>query len=110
MASDKGLVEHICDQIGEAGQVTSRGMFGEYGIYCDGRIVALVCDDRLFVKPTAGGRAFVGDVTDAPPYPGAKPYFLIEDRIDDREWLTQLVRITASEVPLPSRKPKRKRG
>jgi hypothetical protein len=38
------------------------------------------------------------------PYPGAKPYFLIEERLDDRDWLSRLVEATAREVPEPKLK------
>ena len=60
-----------------------------------------------FIKPTDGGRAFIGNVVEAPPYPGAKPSFLIEGQIEDGDWLSELVRITARELPAP--KPKRRK-
>ena len=70
----------------------------------------MICDDRLFVKPTEGGRAFIGNVVEAPPYPGAKPSLLIGDQIDDPEWLSELSRITARELPAPKpKKGKKKR-
>ena len=31
----------------------SQAMLGEYVIYCNNKVVALVCDNKLFVKPTA---------------------------------------------------------
>jgi len=105
MASDKQQLDFVLDQISSAGAVTAKSMFGEYGIYCDGRIVALFCDNQLFVKPTERGRAFIQDAVEAPPYPGAKPYFLIEEKTEDRDWISELIRLTAQEVPLP-----RKRG
>ena len=108
MSSDQRFVGYVCDQIAEAGRVSFRKMFGEYVIYCDERVVALVCDDRLFVKPTPGGRAFIGEPVEAPAYTGAKPSFLIEDALDDRAWITDLIRITTSELPPP--KPKRPRA
>ncbi|HRY30508.1 MAG TPA: TfoX/Sxy family protein [Elusimicrobiota bacterium] len=108
MASDEDFVKFIVDQIGRAGAVTYRKMFGEYALYCDGKVVALVCDNRLFVKPTEGGRSFIGDVVEAPAYPGAKKSFLIEDKFEDRDWITRLIEITAREVPsLPPKKKKR---
>jgi TfoX/Sxy family transcriptional regulator of competence genes len=108
MASDSGFVEYLCDQMRDAGQVRSRKMFGEYAIYCDDKVVALVCDDQLFVKQTPGGRAFIGEPVEAPPYRGAKPHFLIEDRLDDREWLTRLIQMTERELPAPKpKKPKK---
>lgn len=108
MASDKKFVAFVCDQIEHAGQITFKSMFGEYGLYADGKIFALVCDNKLFIKPTAGGRAFIGDVVEAPPYPGAKPSFLIEAQIEDREWISNLVRISVKELPEP--KPKKKKA
>jgi TfoX/Sxy family transcriptional regulator of competence genes len=79
-------------------------MFGEYGVYSDGKLFGLVCDNKLFIKPTGGGRNFIGDVTEAPPYEGAKLSFLIEN-VEDSDWLSELVRITVKGLPEP--KPKR---
>lgn len=107
MASDQDFVDFIVDQLENAGEVTSRKMFGEYAIYCDGKVTALVCDNQLFVKPTEAGRSFIGNVVEAPPYPGAKNSFLIEGGFEDRDWISELVRLTAEELPVP--KPKKKK-
>ena len=107
MASDKSFVEFIVDQIENVGQITFKKMFGEYALYCDGKVVALVCDNRLFIKPTEGGRAFIGDVVEAPAYTGATPSFLIDARVEDRQWISNLIRITYAE--LPEQKPKKKK-
>ncbi len=109
MASQQSTVDLIVEQMSGSGPVSARKMFGEYAIFRDGKMVALVCDDQLFVKPTEAGRAHIGAVVEAPPYRSAKPCFLIDaDQWDDREWMTQLVRLTAAELPLPKPKPKRK--
>jgi len=104
MASDKNFIEFIVDQMGDAGRIAPKKMFGEYAIYCDGKVVALVCDNQLFVKPTEGGRAYIGNIVEAAPYPGAKLYFLIEDACEDREWISGLIKITAQELPIPKQK------
>jgi len=109
MASDKSFVEFVADQVETAGQITWKKMFGEYAVYCNGKVVALVCDNKLFVKPTEGGRAFIGNVTEAPPYPGAKLSFLIDDRVEDREWISELIRITCKELPEMKEKKKKKK-
>ncbi|VWC72423.1 competence protein TfoX [Burkholderia lata] len=102
MASSQSTVDFIVEQMAAAGTVSARKMFGEYGIYCDGKMAALVCDDRLFVKPTPEGRAFLGDCEEGPPYPGPKPHLVISgERWDDREWLSALIRITAAQLPVP---------
>ncbi|KVZ51514.1 competence protein TfoX [Burkholderia ubonensis] len=102
MASSQSTVDFIVEQMAAAGAVSARKMFGEYGICCDGKMVALVCDDRLFVKPTPDGKAFLGACEEGPPYPGAKPCFVISgERWDEREWLSRLIRITAAQLPPP---------
>ena len=108
MASDKSFVEFIVDQIEGVGQITYKKMFGEYALYCEEKVVALVCDNRLFIKPTDGGRAFIGDVVEAPAYTGAKPSFLINARVEDREWISSLIKITYEELPEQKIKKKKK--
>jgi len=100
-------MEYVVGQIEHAGQITYLKMFGEYGLYSDGKIFAVVCDNTLFIKPTEKGKAFIRDVVEAPPYPGAKPSLLIGDKIEDREWLSELVRITVAELPEPKKKKKK---
>src|ERR1039457_2050231 len=109
MPSEKSFVDFIVDQIENAGQSTYKKMFGEYAVYCDGKVVALVCDNQLFVKPTTAGRAFILNVIEAPPYTGAKTSFLIDDRFEDREWISNLIRITYKEMPEQIIKRKKKR-
>lgn len=107
MATEQKIVDFILEQVADAGDVSARKMFGEYALYCQGKVVALICDDQLFVKPTKAGKAFIGETVEAPPYTGAKPSYLIsEDKWDDAEWLAELIRLTAAELPLP--KPKKK--
>jgi TfoX/Sxy family transcriptional regulator of competence genes len=113
MSSSQNIVNFIIAQMALAGDVTFKKMFGEYGIYCNGKMVASVCDDKLFVKPTTRGRVYIGDVVEASPYPSAKPSFLISDeKLEDVEWLSELIRITAEELPIPvkKKKPVRKIG
>ena len=107
MSSNQSTVDYLIDQMIDAGEVSYKKMFGEYGIYCAGKMVASVCDDKLFVKPTMRGRAYIGNVAEASPYPGAKPAFLITDKkLKDAGWLSELIRITAEELPVPVKKKK----
>jgi DNA transformation protein len=108
MSSKKTTVDYIVEQIQSAGTISSRKMFGEYAIYCNQKVVALVCDDQLFVKPTEAGKEFLVDYHEGSPYPGAKPYLLISGEMwDDSEWLTHLFRITALALPPPPPKKKK---
>ncbi len=101
MASDIGFVEYVCEQIRGAGHVSHRRMFGEFAVYCDGKVVALVCDNQFFLKPTDAGKALLDRVKEAPPYPGAKPYYLIDAQLDDAEAAAAIVRATADALPAP---------
>lgn len=106
MASRIEFVEYVADQLKGAGEITYRKMFGEYGIYCDGKMFAVICDDQLFVKITQAGEAMAAGLEKAPPYEGAKPYFLIED-VDDGEFLGAFAAETCKELPMP--KPKKRK-
>lgn len=109
MASDQRFMDFVLDQIKRSGEVTAKKMFGEYGLYIDGKMFGLICDNRLFIKPTKGGREFIGKVVETPPYPGAKPSFLIEDKVEDSAWLSKLVRISVKELPEAKLKKKAKK-
>ncbi len=107
MASDLDFVEFITDQISDECEISFRKMFGEYGIFSKGKIVALVCDNQLFVKPTVAGREYIDEVIEAPAYPGAKPSFLIREQIENAEWLSGLILVTERELPEPKPKVKK---
>jgi len=109
MASDLEFVKFVVGQMGNAGVIAYRKMFGEYVLYCEGKVVALICDNQLFVKPTKAGKSFIGSVVEAPAYPGAKPSFLIEEQIEDADWISNLVRLTERELPEPKPKKRRKK-
>ncbi len=112
LASQQSTVDYILEQMTIAGAVSARRMFGEYAVFCNGKMVALIIKDELFVKPTEAGRAHIGDVTERRPYSASKPYFHIPgDRWDDADWLAGLVRTTAAALPIPVKKArKRKRA
>ena len=104
--SNPGFVAFVADQCAGAGEIITKKMFGDYGIYCNGKIFGLICDDRFYVKPTEAGRKLLRTIDLRPPYEGAKDYFYIED-VDDRDYLSALVRETCRELPEP--KPKKKK-
>ncbi|MDD4159493.1 MAG: TfoX/Sxy family protein [Synergistaceae bacterium] len=106
MATSEEFMTYISDQLSDAGVITCRKMFGEYTIYCDTKVIGMVCDGQLFLKKTNAGFRLLKEVCEVPAYKGAKPSFLITST-DDREYLTKLVRASWSELPYP--KPKKKK-
>lgn len=106
MASEAGTIEYLLDQLRSGGaEVTAKKMFGEYGLYLYGKMVAMVCDDQLFVKAVPGTAEMLEGCDLAPPYPQAKPHPRIDgDRWEEADWLAGLFRITAAELPAPKAK------
>lgn len=109
MATRQSTIDFLIDQLSSLRSVRTKKMFGEYALYCDEKVVALVCDDQLFVKITAEGKALVGQhYQEGFAYPGAKPSMLIgADDLEDHERLCRLIRATADALP-PARPKKPK--
>ena len=108
MPSDDVFMEYVADQLDKVGNFRARRMFGEYALYVDEKVVALVCDNQLFVKITGAGRSMLGNAAEGSPYPGAKAYFLVTELLDDRDTICRLMVETANELPVP--KPKKSRA
>ncbi len=110
MSTSNEFAQHIAELVENAGNIRYRKMFGEFALYCDEKVVAFLCDDQLFVKPTPEGQAFADNnglpTMPAPPYPGAKDYMLVE--AEDRDLVTDLIRLTAEVLPLPKNRKRKK--
>lgn len=115
MATAPATIDYLLEQGAGAGHLSARKMFGDYGLYCDGIFIAVVCDDQLFIKPTPAGEALAGMKPAGVAYPGAKTSLLIPgERWEDADWLANLLRATAANLPPPkpktrTAKPKRTR-
>ena len=105
MSCTTDFVQYVIDQCSTAGEITVKKMFGDYGIYCNGKIVGLLCDDCLYIKPTEAGKKKLKTIDLRPPYPGAKNYFYIDD-LEDHEVIAEIVKETYKELPEP--KPRKK--
>jgi len=106
MSTEQSVVDFLLEQVSKARNVRARKMFGEYALYCDEKVVALICDDQLFVKITPISDTYLDSSHEAPPYPGAKNSLLVpEEKWDDAEWLSSFIRDTADALPAP--KPKK---
>ena len=105
MASDLKTVAFIADQSGLGSRLASKRMFGEFALYLNNKVVAFVCDNKLFLKPTDAGRAVLGSPTEAPAYPGSKNYFLLEEELEDPVLLRRAFEATEEVLPLPKPKP-----
>ena len=103
MASSRQYLDYVLDQLSGLDGVSSRAMMGEFILYCQGKVVGGIYDDRLLVKPTASAARLLPQARLEPPYEGAKAMLLVDD-VDDRELLCELMATVARELPWPKRK------
>jgi TfoX/Sxy family transcriptional regulator of competence genes len=101
MATTQDFMNYVAEQADLGARLSTRKMFGEYALYVDGKVVALVCDNAVFLKPTDAAKRRLGDVLEATPYPGAKLHSQVNEQLDDRELFKALLLLTASELPIP---------
>jgi TfoX/Sxy family transcriptional regulator of competence genes len=109
MASSQETADRVMAALSGAGEIRLKKMFGEYGIYLGEKFIGAIGDDELFLKITKGSRRFLDESHDAPPYPGASMYHMIpKARWGESEWLHDMTRQVADDLPMPKpKKPKK---
>ena len=105
MASTKGYLEFILEQLSDLEDVSYRAMMGEYILYYKKKIFGGIYDDRFLVKPVKAAVARMPDAPHELPYEGAKEMLLV-NRLDDKAFLSELVRAMYEELPVPREKKK----
>ena len=103
MASDREYLDFILEQLSGLEGITWRAMMGEYIIYCRGKVVGGIYDNRFLVKPTASAKAMIPDAEPELPYEGAKEMLPV-DNLENREFLATLIQAMYDELPAPKRK------
>jgi len=101
MATRAEFIDYVLEQAGLGPRLSARKMFGEYALYLDAKVVGLVCDGSVYVKPLAATQARVIDLPMQPPYPGAKPHPVADALLDAPEVLRALLEQTAHALPPP---------
>jgi TfoX/Sxy family transcriptional regulator of competence genes len=114
MATSKEFISYVGEQVGLGLALTFKSMFGEYGVYLDGKMIGLACDNSLFVKPTEATTALTSSLPMRMPYPGAKLHPVADELLDDPTALKSLLEQTVRALPLPKPKklksPTKKKG
>ena len=106
MASSKDYLDFVLEQLAGAEKIAVRPMMGEYVLYCRGKVIGGVYDERLLLKPTPGALRLLAEAglpaERELPYEGAKPMLLVD--VDRRELLCRMAETIAAELPAPKRK------
>ncbi len=106
MASSKGYLDFILDQLSGLDEISCRAMMGEYILYYRGKIVGGIYDDRFLVKPTRSAVKMMPDAEKECPYEGAKEMLLV-DNVESRVFLQKLLEGMYDELPAPKMRKKR---
>lgn len=110
MSSQKETVEYILEQLGDSKKFSARAMFGEYALYASGKVVALICDDLLYVKILPASAALEKKCEKGPPYPGAKPHYIVEEsELSRMDELPGILLDIAKSLPGPKKKARTKK-
>ena len=107
MASSKGYLDFILEQLSGLEDISWRPMMGEYILYYRGKVIGGIYDDRFLVKPVKAAAAMLPDADMDIPYEGAKAMLLV-DNVENREFLQELVETMYDELPAPKQKKKRR--
>ena len=103
MASSKGYLDFILEQLSDLEDISYRAMMGEYIIYYRGKVVGGIYDDQFLVKPTKSAVAMMPNADMELPYEGAKEMLFVDD-VENREFLRGLLEAMYEELPAPKKK------
>ena len=103
MASGKDYLDFVLEQLSGLEEITYRTMMGEYILYYRGKVFGGIYDDRFLVKPVPAAVRLMPDAVRETPYEGAKEMILV-DRLEDRDFLRELLEAMDPELPLPKKK------
>lgn len=109
MPTQKETVEFILQKLDMPEVFSVRKMFGEYALYSSGKVVALICDDQLYVKILPASAELEGVCEKDEAYPGSKPYYLVEEsQLSHIKNLAEILCNIADSLPKP--KPKKSKS
>lgn len=110
MSSDSGLADYICEclSLSCGCEVRSKKMFGEYAVYYREKVIGLICDNQLFIKPTNFGRSLLSDHELKSPYKGCNRLWILVEDYENRDLMQELIFGMYDELPFPKPKKRRK--
>ena len=106
MASSKEYLQYVLEQCPE--ETDYRAMMGEYVLYYREKVFGGIYDNRVLVKPTVSALRLMPDAARELPYEGAKDMLLL-DRLDNRDFVKELLEAMYGELPLPKKRKKTER-
>ena len=106
MPSSRQYLDFVLDQLSEAEGISHLAMMGEYIIYCRGKVIGGIYDNRFLVKPAKSAQSLMPNAPREIPYPGAKAMLLVQE-LENRPFLARLAAALHDELPAPRAKSKK---
>lgn len=111
----EGFVAHVMDAFSVVDGVSARAMFGGWGIYRNGVMIALIADDVLYMKVADSNRAQYEEAGMSPfVYDGGKkpvtmsywelPDYLYDDPHTLKDWIEASYRVALAAKKPPKKK------
>ncbi len=110
MATTKEFHDFILENLQKVGEVSTRKMMGEYCVYYQGKMIGDICDNCLFLKPTASVLRLLPDAERAYPYEGSKTLMVMVEDVEDTALMKKLLEGMYGELPEPKKKKVKSKG
>ena len=82
-------------------------MFGEYGIYLQGRVLGFLCDEQILLQNTPTARKLLPDAERKELFPGSKLFIIFSDE-GNHHLLQSVAQAMWEELPVPKPRKGRK--
>lgn len=69
MATSKSYISYLLDKLSFVSTLKVRAMFGEYALYVGGVVVALICNEKLYIKTSSATSSLAKVCELQSPYP-----------------------------------------
>ncbi|MSP22391.1 MAG: TfoX family protein [Dehalococcoidia bacterium] len=115
MVASDNFAEFLREQLAPLGRVTTRRMFGKFGVFCDGLMFGIVTDNTLYFRVDDHNRADFKEVESFPPLSYEKKGRTIdlsfwrapEQLLDDHDELVTWARVALAAARLVAAKRER---
>ncbi len=104
MATSLEFHDYAMDRLSSAGDFYSLRMMGEYCIYMEDKVIGLLCDDMLLLKPTESVLKLMPDAERKYPYEGSKTLMVIVEDLENTDLLAAVTSAMYDELPAPKKK------
>lgn len=82
-------------------------MFGEYGIYLQGRVLGFLCDEQILLQDTPTARKLLPNAERKELFPGSKLFIIFSDE-GNHHLLQSVAQAMWEELPVPKPRKSRK--